>query len=121
MSTRITQVLAYGVAAWIVTAGSVHAQMTRELSRAMLAELTGFVHSAYFNANRISEMPKFSRERAATQPEVLAAVASALRVRQRPCSAVVDADYVDDTGYNLAIICSEARYVVDAGRGKISP
>lgn len=104
-----------------VIAGATYAQAPQELSRATLGELTGFVQNAYFNANRLSDMPKMPTDRAATQPEVLSAVASALRVRQRACGSVIAVDYADDTGNMLNITCTDNRYVVDAKRGKITP
>lgn len=105
----------------IALAGTARAQAADELSPALLGELMGFVQNAYFNANRIADMPKFPADRPATQPEVLKAVASALQVRQRKCASVVSVDYVDDSGNNLAITCAGGSYVVDAKRGKITP
>ncbi|WP_296226872.1 hypothetical protein [Ralstonia sp. UBA689] len=102
-------------------AGAAHAQAPQELSRAMLGQLLGFVQNAYFNANRLSDTPKMPTDRAATQPEVLSAVASALRVRQRACASVVAVDYADDTGNMFNITCAGGSYLVDAKRGKITP
>ncbi len=97
------------------------AQATEELSPAMLGELMGFVQNAYFNANRIADMPQFPTDRAASQPEVLKAVASALQVRQRACTSVVKVDYADDSGNMLDISCVGGNYRVDAKSGKITP
>ena len=97
------------------------AQTAEELSQAMLGELMGFVQNAYFNANRLSDMPKFPGGRAASQPEVLRAVASALQVRQRSCTSVLKVDYADDSGDKLAINCVGGNYMVDAKSGKITP
>lgn len=101
--------------------GGAHAQVADELPLALLGQLVGFVQNVYFNANRLSEMPKFPTDRAATQPEVLKAVSSALQLRQRPCASVVGVDYADDSGNILAIKCAGGSYVVDAKRGKITP
>lgn len=105
----------------MLAAGSTRAQAAEQLPTALLGELIGFVQNAYFNANRIADMPKFPTDRAATQPEVLNAVASALQVRQRACTSVVNVGYADDTGNMLTIHCVDGNYVVDAKRGKITP
>nr|CUV14052.1 conserved exported protein of unknown function [Ralstonia solanacearum] len=120
-STRAGTGLVLASVALMLTAGITRAQAVDELSPALLGELMGFVQNAYFNANRLSEMPKFPTQRAATQPEVLRAVADALRVRQRTCTSVISANYADDSGNNLVINCVGGSYMVDAKRGKITP
>ncbi|MBD1220129.1 hypothetical protein IDM30_07780 [Acinetobacter seifertii] len=101
---------------------NVNAQTQQELSQALLGQLLGFTQNVYFNANQIAEMPKMPTERAATQPEILAAVASALRLQQHPCSSVLNADYVDESVIiMISINCVDGNYVVDARRGKINP
>ena len=100
---------------------NVNAQTQQELSQALLGQLLGFTQNVYFNANPIAEMPKMPTERAATQTEILEAVASALRLQQHPCTSVLNADYVDESGNLLSINCTDGNYVVDARRGKINP
>lgn len=100
---------------------NVNAQTPQELSRALLGQLLGFTQNVYFNANRLDEMPKMPTERAATQTEILEAVASALRLQQHPCTSVLNADFVDESGNLLSINCMDGNYVVDARRGKINP
>ena len=123
MTTRagtVPRVLAACMAA-AMAAGSAYAQVTEELSSALLGQLMGFVQNAYFNANRLADMPPFPADRTATQSEVLKAVASALQVRQRACASVIGVDYADDSGNMLTIRCVDGSYVVDAKRGKITP
>lgn len=117
----IRKALALAGASLALTTSAAHAQVAGELPLPLLGQLIGFVQNAYFNANRIADMPKFPTDRAATQPEVLKAVASALQVRQRTCASVVSVDYADDSGNMLAINCAGGSYLVDAKRGKISP
>jgi len=100
---------------------NVNAQTQQELSQALLGQLLGFTQNVYFNVNQIAEMPKMPTERAATQTEILEAVASALRLQQHPCSSVLNADYVDESGNLISINCVDGNYVVDARRGKINP
>lgn len=100
---------------------NVNAQTQQKLSQALLGQLLGFTQNVYFNANQIAEMPKMPTERAATQTEILEAVASALRLQQHPCSSVLNADYVDESGNLISINCVDGNYVVDARRGKINP
>ncbi|ANA34927.1 hypothetical protein VZ52_09445 [Ralstonia mannitolilytica] len=104
-----------------LTTAIANAQAPGELPLPLLGQLMGFVQNAYFNANRVADTPKFPTDRAATQPEVLKAVASALQVRQRSCASVISVDYADDSGNMLAINCAGGNYLVDAKRGKISP
>lgn len=104
-----------------MAASGAHAQVAEALSQALLGQLMGFVQNAYFNANRLADMPQFPTDHAATQPEVIKAVASALQVRQRACASVIAVDYADDSGNMLAIRCTDGSYVVDAKRGKITP
>ena len=107
--------------ALVLLLGGTRAQAAEELSMAMRGELMGFVQNAYFNANRLGEMPKFPTDRPATQAEVLDAVASALRIRQHSCASVTGADYADDSGDILTIHCADKNYTVEAKSGKITP
>ncbi|MDR2249673.1 hypothetical protein [Acinetobacter sp.] len=109
---------------WFVSAmliSNVNAQTQPELPPPLLGQLLGFAQNVYFNANQIAEMPQMPTERAATQPEILAVVASALRSQQHPCTSVLNANYIDDSGNLLSINCVDGNYVVDAQRGKINP
>lgn len=107
-------------AATAVAAGSMaHAQAPRELAPSTLLHLVGFVQNAYFHAQRLDQMPKFREDRMPTQPEVLAAVATTLRMRERPCASVVDVQYVGDSGKQLTVACVGGTYVIDTGRGVV--
>ncbi len=114
--------LAVAGMAWMAALPSpARAQAPGEISPTVLGQLMGFVQNAYFNANRIGDMPRFPKDRAATQAEILAGAAAALRLQHQACSAVVDADYADDSGNRLAVRCAEGSYLIDAQRGTVLP